>query len=279
MSSPIYIDRANEDDLIFLGKAVLLAERAHTGTGIWDVLFKEVCKNDEEIISVLKNAAKSDSCHFYFERFFVARLDSNPVASACGFYYPNCSLSKSKFAICDELLRQRKVLEESKFVCWENLNFLDDAFPDCDYENSWMVEAVFVEPSCRGKRLAKQLIEHVLAEGSKLGHHKALITCAVGNEYALRVYVELGFEMLATGCSDECQSKLGSSGFHVLQKSIFDSHIICTLLFFKNKIRLFYFFRNLMSKRVVSQTFQKFAQNVISINIASNGNNFVIHCS
>eukprot|EP01034_Spumella_vulgaris_P026274 gene26274-32829_t len=72
------------------------------------------------------------------------------------------------------------------------------------------------ERTLEGKGLAGSVIKAVLEEGKKSGVKKALITCAVGNNAAKRLYEKLGFELVGEGHSEECQAALGSSGFYLL---------------------------------------------------------------
>lgn len=45
---------------------------------------------------------------------------------------------------------------------------------------------------------------------------RILITCAVGNDGAKRVYEKLGFKVVGVGSSEECMQSIHCSGFYVL---------------------------------------------------------------
>ena len=45
-----------------------------------------------------------------------------------------------------------------------------------------------------------------------------MITCSVGNDAAMGLYDSLGFTLISTGRSDECEQKLGYAGYHILVK-------------------------------------------------------------
>eukprot|EP01031_Cornospumella_fuschlensis_P031143 gene31143-37639_t len=221
ISGKYTIEKAVPSDLPFLGIAVFEAERAHTGRGIWDVALSRYSR--DEVIEFLKEACANDTdSHFHVSRFLVARDSSgNPVAAACGFFYPECGLFKSFPGISQAISNQYpNTNSEDASKLWDSLSFLDEAFPDVEYNDSWMIEAVYTDPAHRGQKLAQHILQAVIEEGVAKGHKRMLISCAVGNDAALHSYKKVGFELLGTGHSEECLAGLGSSGYHVLQKSV-----------------------------------------------------------
>jgi len=217
------VERAKISDSLFLGQACRDAERAHTGTGIWDVLGGS---NNVDMVAALEHVVLHDTAsHVHISRFFVVRDTSTglPVASACGFLYPNCSISNSKPGLNNALKLQNGWSDEDVESAWVRLKFLDECFPDFEYNYSWMVEAVYTSPEHRGKGLALKVINAVLEEGRKLSAadkaascNKSLITCALGNEAAKKVYEKLGYQVVGQGSCGECQAALGSAGFYLL---------------------------------------------------------------
>lgn len=215
------IERAIPSDLAFLGTAIFEAERAHTGRGIWDVALSQFTK--ERVIEFLQRACAEDlNSHFHISRFLVARDDSGaPAAAACGFFYPECSLFKSLPGISEAITSMEpNITLEDASKLWKSLSFLDEAFPDVEYNNSWMIEAVYTDPAHRGQRLAQHILQAVIEDGLAKGHQRVLISCAVGNYAAMHSYQKVGFELLGTGHSEECLQGLGSSGYHVLLKNV-----------------------------------------------------------
>ncbi len=75
---------------------------------------------------------------------------------------------------------------------------------------------MYTSPAHRGKGLAASVIKAVLEEGKKTECKKVLITCAVGNDAAKRLYEKLGFKVVGQGSSEKAQEVLGSSGFNLL---------------------------------------------------------------
>lgn len=223
-------DQAVASDVVTLGRAIVCAERAHTGTGIWDVALEDF--DEDQKIQILSSACLNDSnSHFHISRFHVMRHigTEQVVSTACGFFYPTQSVSKSfpgiEAAISHSVPTYHDGnIEEIHRAVWGRLDFLDDCFPDFDYDNAWFIEAVFTDPAHRGHGLAQTLVSKVIAEGQKAGYgKKILITCAVGNEAARRVYERCGFVVVGQGHSKKAQEVLGSSGFYLLQHSS-DSH-------------------------------------------------------
>lgn len=215
------IERAIPSDLSFLGTAIFEAERAHTGRGIWDVALGQFSK--EQMIEFLKRACAEDlNSHFHISRFLVARdISGVPAAAACGFYYPECGLYKSLPGISQAIanMDSNTTLEDASKL-WDSLSFLEEAFPDVEYNNSWMIEAVYTDPAYRGQKLAQHILQAAIDDGLAKGHQRMLISCAVGNDAALHSYTKVGFELLGTGHSEECLKGLGSSGYHVLCKNV-----------------------------------------------------------
>ena len=213
----ICIEKAQLKDSHLLGIAIRDAERGHTGKGIWDVL---ISSDQMDIALILEHACINDAnSFFHISRFLVAREKSTGelLATACGFIYPNCSIEKNKFGISKAISTLYGLNEEEIDLAWKRLNFLDECFPDVDYNNSWMVEAVYTMPSHRGKGLAAKVIEAVLEEGrTHTDCKKALITCAIGNNAALHLYLRLGFEIVGQGESRKAVEELGHPGFYVL---------------------------------------------------------------
>jgi RimJ/RimL family protein N-acetyltransferase len=217
MTDKFTVEPARSDDKCFIGECLCFSERAHTGVGIWDL----ICEPDTA--EAMGNASLQDSAHFTIQNFVLARDISTgkPVAGACGFVYPEFSVEKSKASIIGAMKTLRDWSEEEGDAAWRKISFLEEALPDYDaWEGSWLVEAVYCAPEYRGHGLGSRVVNEVLARGAARGCHQALLTCAVGNEGALRMYKHLGFSILGTGFSSRCKDALGSEGFHLLQKSL-----------------------------------------------------------
>lgn len=223
----VIVDDFTEDQYqlwkAFLGKAVQKAERAHTVVGIWDVALAGC--TDQEIQEILGEASVNDpNSHFHLSRLSVVvhKPTGQPVATCGGFHFPTYRVSASQPGITAALLKlypDRCPFPPSEaHQIWDRISFLDDSFPDYDYNDTWMVETVFTDSDHRGKGLAEALVRHVLAKGEKLGHKRSLITCSRGNEKARRVYERCGYQVIGYGDSVKCQKAIGYPGFYVLEK-------------------------------------------------------------
>ena len=198
------------------------AERAHTGKGIWDEPFEDF--DDEGRKKILGYASWNDpDSHVYKDRMTIVRHKDTKeiVAAAGGFFYPECTISKSMPGMSRAVRHfNPQYDEESSLKIWDKLDYLDECFPDLDYENSWMIEAVYTDPRHRGHGIARHLISYLLGKGKSLGYTKALISCAIGNEGARRVYEKCGYVLVGQGHSEKSLEKIGSPGFYILRKDL-----------------------------------------------------------
>ena len=55
------------------------------------------------------------------------------------------------------------------------------------------IVGVYVQPSDRGRGLARQLMDRAIAEARRVGVDTLLLTVTVGNDAAERLYLGLGF--------------------------------------------------------------------------------------
>jgi len=181
------IDAAVVSDIPFLVKAIIAAERAHTGKGYWDFYFPlDVPNRDEKVVELLSLLFEhEESVFFHYSRFFVIRDEASgaPVASILGCMYPAYSLSSMKPAVfrrtIEVLNRSRAAGEQActEEECenyWNNItDVIFGAFPDGpeldgQYEaDTWVIECVYTEPSHRGRGYSARLMEHIYEVGRK----------------------------------------------------------------------------------------------------------------
>ena len=238
----------------FLAHAVLQAERAHTGRGIWDEYYtservsERVSEGEgegegvsERVSELVSSAALKGLQHcvenavdsiYHYSRFIVLYDEcvsegvaqggddshQRPVACASGFLYPEVSMGKvlRGLRVANEEVMQWT--SEESDAAEDRLGFLSQTFPEgVDFTGRWMIEGVYTRTSCRGRGLASRVIKSVLEQGRVRECKEALITCAVGNTPAYQLYTKLGFTSLGCGDSEECMKKLGTRGFHVLR--------------------------------------------------------------
>lgn len=225
-------------DSAFLANAILHAERAHTGRGIWDAYYceqvsdtNESSDNDDNVttavaLKCLQHCVEHANNSIYsFERFVVMcesddgrGTSGQPVACASGFMYPEVNMGTvlSGLRVANEELLHWT--NEQSDLAEARLSFLSEAFPDVEFADKWMIEGVFTSPACRGRGLGVEVLKRVLQRGRALhGCSEAYIVCADGNEAAMKMYRKAGFQVLAKcGGSEACVQHIRTRGFHVL---------------------------------------------------------------
>jgi GNAT superfamily N-acetyltransferase len=237
------IRKAKVEDGEFISIAAREAERCNVGVGIFDLLAYRTrdsivaepeLRTQPDITSkyLLHTVLNSPASHIYWDKYLMVEdtVTGRPVACACYFPYPEFSLSSTIPGLCDALqneLGYTKAQTDSALQQWD---FLGTSFPDVEFDNSWMVESVYVDPIVRGKGLGNMVVKACMdaqndynySNGDKTSPAKEnrlrrnLITCAVGNDAAKRTYEKLGFHLLGSADTEECRKVLFCPGFHVL---------------------------------------------------------------
>jgi ribosomal protein S18 acetylase RimI-like enzyme len=233
MAKSFVVRKAEASDAEFLSLGAREAERCNCGIGIYDVLVgksaEDISKMDrtasDEVSAYIKHCVLNDpASHAYYENFLVVVEEGTGqlAASACIYPYPEFGLSKSipglKIALKEVLGYTAEQIDEAL----DRWSFLDSSFPDVEFNNTWMVEAVYVDPNYRkhglGERLLRACMEGIAKKYEGVESRRYLITCAVGNEPARRLYERLGFTLAGQGESEECMKAINCSGFYVLTK-------------------------------------------------------------
>lgn len=224
------VRRATEKDANFLAQAMQDSERAHTGKGIWDVAIGDDADPTRSLVTVLKHACLNDEqghCHYSHFLVVVASNDEDEteelVATGCCYAYPKFSVSKSYpgLSLATRTIRG-EVSEEESISMWKKIDcFLEDCFPDnIEYNNTWMLESIFVSPAHRGKGIVQLLLSALVDEGRKDGTTRECLTCCgIGNTAAHHSYLRAGFECVGEGRSELAQQAMGYPGFHLFRKS------------------------------------------------------------
>lgn len=227
-------------DCEFLTKCVIEAEKGHGSVGIWNLMISD----DVQLAAVISHAMQNDKAsHFHFSRFLILRNEQGiPVAGGCAFPSPPCGLFESKDGLCNAMISVFKCSEEEANKRWNNgVHFLLEAYPDINWENTWVIDCLYTIPAYRGQGHGKTLLNALYELGRKnplcrVQHQKlesdseviddsyssdyydrSLLACVVGNESARSLYVKNGYvESLGAGFSDKCTTMLGYSGFEML---------------------------------------------------------------
>lgn len=227
----------------FLRRAIYEAEKANYTKGIWDVALGKYFSIDE-IQDILLFVSLHDArSHFYYRNFTICALimteeersveikhlvDYLPVASIAGYHYPTSRMSLTFQAISEaiwtrfrspmisEVFQSVEALNEEIYE--KNLSFLDNAFPDWNYDDTWMVEAVYTDANHRKRGLAEQLLKWHFEKALKKDHSRTLINCSIGNVSARSLYEKVGYRLIGEGDSQACAAAMGYSGFAVFEK-------------------------------------------------------------
>lgn len=227
--SDMKMEEALLGDAAFLAEAVLTAERAHTGRGLWDVYFSESEDMTKEqvtcnaLVALQRCIEEGRNAIYYHKRFLIIRDTSipegaKPVATACAYKYPDVSILTTLKCLEDGCRETLGWTDSTLQNAESRLSFLSECFPDnVEFDGRWLIEGVYADPSYRGKGLATRIMKQLLQKGQEEGCKEALITCAVGNTPAFSLYTKLGFEPLGHGSSRKCLEEMSTEGFYLLR--------------------------------------------------------------
>lgn len=234
MSYDFKVRRACVEDGDFVSIGIREAERCNAGIGIFDTLIgktaEDISKTDrtapDKVSAYLKhcflNAVES---HVYISNFLLlVHVPTGKLAAcACNYPHPEFGLSKSMPGFKAALKEVLNYSDEDVEQAMQRWNFLDNAFPDVDYSNCWCTEAVYVSPEFRGCGLGHMIVKASMDDQESRreslensAERRYLITCAVGNDVAKRLYERLGYVVVGQGNSAECMKAINCSGFYVL---------------------------------------------------------------
>lgn len=214
----------SEEDLSFIGEALVGSERGHLEKGVWDLILPRIPIEDRE--RVMAEVSRCDpSTHFHISRFYLAEDTATGAitGAACVFPYPELSITTSFPGILRVEQKIAGLSDDEVQEIAEDMTFYGEGFPDLDYDGSYMIESIYTSPAYRGRRVAQRLINHIVDEhcpNDPLGYRKIFIACAVGNESAYRAYQRAGFVDQGRGENPEAMRRMGLAGFHMLRKDI-----------------------------------------------------------
>ena len=234
MSEEFVVRRACVDDADFVSIGIREAERCHAGIGIFDLLIGKTAEQisisdrtaPDEVSSYLKHCFLNDKeSHIYITNFVVLvhTATGKLAASASNYPYPEYGLSKSTPGFKTALKEVHNYSNDEIEQAMLRWDFLDNAFPNVDYSNCWSAEAVYVSPDFRGCGLGHKIVKACMDDQNtrrisleNSDERRFLITCAVGNDVAKRLYEKLGFTVIGEGNSAECMQAINCSGFYIL---------------------------------------------------------------
>jgi GNAT superfamily N-acetyltransferase len=227
------VRQATSNDVDFLALAIRDSERAHTGVGIWDVAIGDDVSNESRsLFAVLRHACLNDiQSHFHYSHFLVITVSGavddeegaeNIVGAGCCYRYPDFCVPKSYpgMSLATRLCRPEVSVEESVRM-WDKIDiFLDNVFPSYDYDNTWMLESIYIAEGHRQSGLGVKLIQTLFEQGRHCPHKpkECLTVCAIGNYAAYRAYERAGFTCVGDGRDEKAEVALGYPGFHLFRK-------------------------------------------------------------
>ena len=227
----IVIREACREDAEFLSIGVREAERCHTGIGIFDLLLRKtvetISKEDRSVRDSVSDYIKHlvlnrPDSHLYFDKFLVAVEEGTGTRAGCAciFSYPEAGLIQSIPAFKEALIKVHSFSEKDADTALTKWDFVGEAFPDIECDNTWMVEAVFVSPDYRGIGLGRLLVEGCIDSHRNRFephlHRRVLIACAIGNDGAKRLYEKLGLKVVGQGHSEGSLREIHCYGFYML---------------------------------------------------------------
>lgn len=208
----------------FIGEALILSERGHVDRGIWDIILKDV-PPEERMQMMTEISLSAEAAHFHVSRFYIAEdpVTGQIAGGACIFPYPQVSVPTTFLTMYAALQDKRGLSKEAVDEVAASAAFYFDGFPDLDYDESYIIEAIYTAPAFRGRRVAQQIIDHLLTQvcpRDSFQYKKVFISCAAGNDSAYRAYQRTGFQPAGERSSQVCMETLGFHGFQVLRKDL-----------------------------------------------------------
>jgi ribosomal protein S18 acetylase RimI-like enzyme len=211
------VRRGTETDCNFLASAIRDAERAHTTRGLWDILIDD----PELVLPVLARCCQLQDSIYFYERFYLVwdLTNNKPVASACGYCYPELGVGKTLDLIMKLLKDEWSWTDEQAEAALKRLSNLENSFPtNIDWENgpTWMIEAVYTDSEYRRQGLGRLVVSAARSASQMKENNcqRCWITCSVGNDAAFRLYESLGFVLIGDGRTIQSDAELK---FHVLE--------------------------------------------------------------
>jgi GNAT superfamily N-acetyltransferase len=224
MSNTILIESATLEDCEFIAYAAVMAERAHTGFGILDALLGDNNIIHENGFKCLSDViSTSESSHFYYKNFFIARNNHGvPVGTCCVYRYPDCTLYKTIQEVGKYVEKHLGWTKDQYDEHASKIDFLFTSWPEeVNVDDSCFLECVYTDINYRGQGISSALVNKCLEKAQSLDIHQCFIIPAVGNNAALMVYLKCGFVALPNAfTSEQCMAITGAPGFVILKRNI-----------------------------------------------------------
>ena len=213
----IHIRDARREDAPFLARSILIAGRAHVKKGIWEVILG---LSEEQCLQFLQNIAITGPPHlFHYSCYYIAETAVNTPTGSLGGYDPKLmgyqALQQAIPAVYSKLKLPEKISRETN----ERAARIMACLPK-GVDNAWVVDSVATMPEYRGRGIAENLLQKILAEVKKQGHKLSQVNMYIGNEPALQLYRKMGFTVFEEKRDKYFEENIDSPGMLSLIKHL-----------------------------------------------------------
>ena len=211
------IRQAKPEDASLLAKTILIAGRAHVRKGIWEVVLDATA---EETLVFLHHLSITTIPHlFHYSCYLIAEdHGSNPMGSLGG-YDPKISGYPNLQQAIPEVVKKLNLPAQFWTTAEERASRILSCLPQ-EVDGAWLIDSVATLPQHRGKGVATKLLKRILAKGMEHGHAKAQVNMYIGNDPALQLYRNLGFEICEETRDTYFEDCIGAPGMLSLTKDL-----------------------------------------------------------
>jgi GNAT superfamily N-acetyltransferase len=188
--SVITVRQADNQDISFLAKAVIEADKSGTNKSSYASIF---CMDERALFQSIETLFSFDleDCEFSVASFCICEFDGMPVG-ACAAWIENLNDLPS-WQIKSSAMRY--VVSKEALINLGNIQSLVSAFMPTRTSGSLQIESVYVEPEYRGKGILGKILSFQEARWKNKEHHVNLVEVMtyLSNETAIRSYEKYGF--------------------------------------------------------------------------------------
>lgn len=209
------IRRALPEDVDFIARTILAAQRGHRPRGWFDIALN---RDEAGCLAFVRRIALAHTqSWWHVSQFWIAEADGMPAAALCAV--PAAGAGASARAVLEEVAGDIG-LDGSEL----SAIFLRGAYTRSCWiqggDGDWLIEHVASRPSHRGRGLMQALIDHALAAGTAAGYARASISFYIGNEAAERCYAKAGFVFAEEKRDRAFEALTGAAGFRRFERAI-----------------------------------------------------------
>lgn len=170
--------------------AAYLAGQGHTRASTYDLMVPgRPGPTADRIYSIKRLVSASTVSWLHYSHYLVAEIDGR-VAASLGAFAARDS-GNIEFVAA---LRETGWTDEEISRMSSDISIYTRVEPSVPRE-AWLIENAAALPEFRRRGLVSGLLRTALDNGREAGHHLAQLTCHIGNDAALNLYVSAGFEI------------------------------------------------------------------------------------